>query len=58
MDLKEDLGKFEKDLESINKKLESLEAEKRELYKIGLRLEGAIAYIRSKQAQAGPEPKG
>lgn len=59
MSIEEDLKKYEKELTDINQKLTELETQKEKILRVGIRIEGIVAYLRAKMAEApnatGPE---
>lgn len=48
-----ELKKFTEDIEKINVRLKELDAQREELVRIGLRLEGVVSYLRSKVKKEG-----
>jgi chromosome segregation ATPase len=52
-DLQNDVKKYESELGEINKRLQALDDERTKLVRIGVRIEGALAYIQSKIREEG-----
>jgi len=48
---REDISKYERELGEINKQLTELEDRKSKLIRVGVRIEGALAYMRSKEQE-------
>ncbi len=53
--LEEDLQKYSNQIESLNKELSILEEKKREIVRVGTRLEGVVAYLRQKLSELEKE---
>jgi prefoldin subunit 5 len=47
-DLAADLKKYQAEIVEVQKRLDTLEAQKNELFRLGARLEGVISYIKLK----------
>jgi predicted nuclease with TOPRIM domain len=60
--LKSDLTMYQKEMAAVQEKLTSLEEQKTQLFRVGVRLEGVISYINKKMEEKGtsssdkPEP--
>lgn len=46
--LQEDLEKYQKEISLVQGKMDTLENQKQELFRIGVRLEGIITYIKAR----------
>ena len=53
-----DIEKYQAELMGIQKQLNELEAKKEELFRVGTRIEGVIAYIKLKMKEAAPQDGG
>ena len=60
LELRDDIRKYEGELEKLQQQLEELDKKRAEIQRVGVRIEGAIAYIRLKLStltQSVPESK-
>lgn len=48
----DELGKYQTELGEVNRRLQDLEDQKTKLVRLGVRLEGVIAYLNLKAAEA------
>jgi prefoldin subunit 5 len=48
LELKEDIKKYEEELVRLQKQVEELDKRKAEIMRVGVRIEGAMAYIKAK----------
>lgn len=53
-----DIEKYQKELQSIQEQINALDAKKEQLFRIGVRLEGVISYIKLKMEEAAPKDVG
>ena len=48
IELMADLDKYTKEINTVQQKVDTLEAQKQELFRLGVRLEGIITYIKTR----------
>lgn len=46
-----DIEKYERELKEVNKKLEELDGQRGQVVRVGVRIEGIIAYLRNKEQE-------
>ena len=50
--LQADLEKYTKEINAVQAQMDALEAKKQELFRLGVRLEGVISYIKNRMGDA------
>lgn len=56
-EVKKEIAKYESELEQVNKKLTEIDNSRGQVVRVGVRLEGIIAYLRNKEQELLAELK-